>query len=169
MPKGLKEFIVKAAPYLVILGIIVVGLSLLAILPLVLGTSSYMAVAPMMYNAGATTQLWIGLIFSAAVLVLNIMALPGLFKRTHKSWDLIFYGQLLGLVHMLLSMSLVGLVINAIIGFYVLFQVRPYYVGEATISDAPAAPASSTTTTTTTTTTVKETPAQEVPPHNPTA
>ena len=137
MPRGLKEFIVKVAPYLIILGVIITGLSLLAILPLVLGSSAIYSAMPMMSAYGSHSTLWLGLIIAAATVVLQIMAIPGLFKRTSKSWDLVFYASLVGLVHMLISMNLVVLVINAVISWYILFQVRPYYIGQATMGESP--------------------------------
>jgi preprotein translocase subunit SecG len=138
LPTGAKEIIVKFGPYVAIIGLIVAGLGILAIIPFLLGTSMMGAYGA--YGAAyamSSTTIWLALIFGIASLVLEIMALPGLFKRNITGWTFIFYAELVALVHSLVSFNFVGLVIGAVIGFYILFQVRPYYTGAASISEAP--------------------------------
>jgi hypothetical protein len=42
-------------------------------------------------------------------------------------WRLLFYSQLVGIVHSLLSGNIIGGLLMALIGLYILFQVRPLY------------------------------------------
>jgi hypothetical protein len=60
--------------------------------------------------------------------VLRAAALPGLFARKMFGWRLVFYSVLVGLVESLLSVySIVFGLIGAVIGLYILFQIRPLY------------------------------------------
>jgi prepilin signal peptidase PulO-like enzyme (type II secretory pathway) len=69
----------------------------------------------------------VGVVTSVIALVLDVMAIPGLFKRTHASWRLLFYATLVSLIGGLLSYNPVSAVIGAIIGWYILFQVKVLY------------------------------------------
>lgn len=123
IPMGGKEVIVKVAPYLIIvfaiLGIpaILAGLGLSAMLtPLVmLGGSAW----------GINTM--ISLVVSAIALVMEVVAVPGLFKRTNGGWRLVFYASIVSVIGNILSLNLVGGVIGALISWYILFQVKDMY------------------------------------------
>jgi len=56
-----------------------------------------------------------------------IAALPGLFARKMSGWTLLFYSQLVGIVHSLLTGNIISGLLTALIGLYILFQVRPLY------------------------------------------
>lgn len=125
IPMGGKEVLVKIAPYLIIVFSI---LALPAILAL-FGITA--ALAPMAMVAGGGMG-WgffgiVSVITSVIALVLEVMAIPGLFKRTHASWRLLFYATLVSFVGGVLSMNPVGAIIGAIIGWYILFQVKELY------------------------------------------
>jgi hypothetical protein len=66
-------------------------------------------------------------LISLISLVLIIMAIPGLLKRTKKSWQYVFYASLLSLLSYLLGVKLGSLIINGVISFYILFQIKSYY------------------------------------------
>ncbi|MDO8183489.1 MAG: hypothetical protein Q7T49_00695 [bacterium] len=140
LPVGIKEFLVKAAPYLAIIGVIFSGLGLLALLPFLTGGGALgmMGYYPAMYGS----SLWLGVIFGLAIVILEIMAVPGLFKRNLTGWTYLFYAQLVALVQMLVTMNLVGLIIGGLIGFYLLFQVRSYYIGGMSMSSNNMPPTS---------------------------
>lgn len=131
LPHNIKEFIVKIAPYLVILGIIMFGFALIAILPVLFAGSAVAAAVPGVYYP-SMMQLLIGLILMAAIVILEVKALPGLFKRTHQSWNFIFYAQLVSLVQSIVHGNLVGFIVGGAIGLYILFQIRPLYTGHVT-------------------------------------
>ena len=130
LPPKAKEVIVKIAPWLVLLGIL---LSLPAILSLLgLGTlgASWMMWAGV---TGGSYYLW--LILMVAVVVLEVIALPGLFHRTRKGWLFAFYAVLVSAVQNLVMMNIGALIIGLLIGLYFLFQVRSHYHSASTSTD----------------------------------
>jgi hypothetical protein len=125
LPIGVKEFIVKFSPYLIIV------MAVLA-LPAMLGAIGLTTVlAPVAMVAGGYSWgplLIISLIVSFAVIIMEIIAVPGLFKRSRGAWNILFYASLVSLVGGLLSLQgLIGTIIGAIIGWYILFQIRDMY------------------------------------------
>lgn len=126
LPMGAKEFIVKVSPYLIII------FAILA-LPLIfaaIGLSTAFAPFAMMggYGFGWGFGAIISLAVSVIVLVMEVMAVPGLFKRTKGAWRLVFYASIVSLIGSILSINgIVGGVIGAIIGWYILFQVKEMY------------------------------------------
>lgn len=131
LPVKAKEVIVKIAPWLALIGVV---LALPAVLALI-GFGSYMS-RYMMFGMYSGGYYWI---FAAATIVLNILALPGLFKPAKSGWTYSFYSVLVGGVSSLLMMDIAGLIIGLGIGFYILFQVKPYYFGGVQMTP-PAAP-----------------------------
>ena len=111
LPDNVKEFIVKYGPYI---SLVLMVLSLPAIL-LAFGIT------------GITTSFSLGALLSLAVVVLNVMALPGLFKRRLSAWRLMYYSSLVSALGALLAVNLGGLIIGAVISFYFLFQIRSLY------------------------------------------
>lgn len=129
LPANIKEIIVKIAPYLAIIGAIV----LLPALLLVLGLGSMFGAMPYGAYGGAYAPAYTGFgiwtLFTLIILVLHVIAIPGLFKRTSAGWNFMFYATLVSGLQNLLTFNLVGLVLGLIISFYFLFQVRPLYFG----------------------------------------
>lgn len=125
LPKGGKELLVKIAPWLVIVGLV---LSVPAILSL-FTLSSMMSASP--YGAYATAALgpayYISILLLVVTIVLQVLALPGLFNKKRSGWNFIFYSSLVSLVSSLISMNLVGFIIGGLLSLYLLFQVREYY------------------------------------------
>ena len=124
LPQGVKEFIVKVSPYLIII------FAILA-LPLIfaaIGLSALVAPFAMMggYSWGIGTV--ISLVVAVITLIMEVMAVPGLFKRTKSAWNLVFYASIVSLIGSILSVGgIISGVIGAIIGWYFLFQVRDMY------------------------------------------
>lgn len=123
LPDNIKELIVKYGPYL---SLIMVVLTLPAI-AFAFGLSSLFA--PFAYLGGVRygSTFGIGTLFSIAFIVLNLIALPGLFKRKLASWNFLFYATLVNAVYQLLSLSLGNLIIGTAISLYILYQVKSYY------------------------------------------
>jgi hypothetical protein len=122
LPKDIKDFIVMASPYLVILGIV---MSVPAIFAL-LGLS--VLFAPMMaFGGGWTLMSILSLVTLIASMILEISAVSGLFAKKKSAWDKLFWVSLIGIISSLAGGNLVGLVIGTAISWYVLFQVRSYY------------------------------------------
>lgn len=130
LPTGAKEFIVKVAPYLVIISAVLCIPIILA----AIGLSAFLTPFAMMggygymYGHGWGLSVIISLAVAIISLILEVIAVPGLFKRTKKAWRLVFYASIVSLVGGILSMSgIIGAIIGAIIGWYILFQVRELY------------------------------------------
>jgi hypothetical protein len=128
IPTAGKEALVKFAPYLAILSVIVMAPTIIGIL----GLGTFLA--PFGLISGALTGrpflglgYMIGVVFSIVMLVLSVLSINPLFKRERKGWLYMFYAVLLGGVHDLLQLNLVGLIIFTGLWLYVLFQVREYY------------------------------------------
>lgn len=123
LPLEVKEFIVKVAPYLIIIFAIMA-------LPLILGSTGIStALTPfaMMGGYGWGLGAIISLATAVIVVIMEVMAVPGLFKRTKGAWRLLFYVSIVSLVGSILSVNIVGGILSAIIGWYFLFQVKELY------------------------------------------
>ena len=120
IPDNAKEWIVKFGPWITV---VMLALTLPAIL-FILGVGS--ALVPFGGYGYAT-----GFGLSAVVLVVSVglmlAALPGLFARKMAGWNLLFYSQIVSLVHSLVLYNIIGGLIGAVIGFYILFQIRAKY------------------------------------------
>jgi Na+/melibiose symporter-like transporter len=123
MPENIKEFIVKYSPYLYLVLLVIT-------LPLILTAFGLTTIAmPFAYVSGLHSGFSFSFtaLISLAALILGVMAVPGLFKRTKKSWQYMFYASLLSILSYLLNLRLGDLIINGIISFYILFQIKSYY------------------------------------------
>lgn len=122
LPVGVKEFIVSFGPWITLV-------MLVLSLPLILAAIGLGAIlAPFAVLGGANAAAFtVGTVFSLATLVLEAMALPGLFKRKKAGWNLLFYASLVSVAGALVALDLVGAVLSAVIGWYFIFQVRSMY------------------------------------------
>ncbi len=124
IPAGGKEFIVSVSPYL----IIIFAVMALPLIFAALGLSAMVAPFAMLGGYAWGFGAMISLVVSVIVLVMEAMAVPGLFKRTKGSWRLLFYASIVSLIGSILSIhGIVGGIIGAIIGWYILFQVKDMY------------------------------------------
>lgn len=123
MPENIKEVLVKFIPWINLI-FIILGLPILLAL---FGLTAFMTPFAMMggYHGSA-----FGIIFQILTLVtivVEIMALPGLFKRKEQGWRLSFYATLISLVTGIFGGNPVSALISAVISCYILFQIRSYY------------------------------------------
>lgn len=126
LPMEVKEFIAKVAPYL----IIIFAIMALPLILTALGLSAAFTPFAMMgggWGLGWGFRTIVSLAVAVVTLVLEVMAVPGLFKRTKGAWRLLFYVSIVSLVGSILSVNIVGGILSAIIGWYVLFQVKELY------------------------------------------
>lgn len=122
LPKGIKEFIVWVAPYLTILGIIFTVPALLALL----GIGALLA--PAFILTGSLTLIgMLTIVVTIISLLLEIMAVPGLFAKKKLGWDRLFQVSLLGVITAFISGNWAGLILGTAINWYFLFQIRAYY------------------------------------------
>ncbi|MCL4418940.1 hypothetical protein M1146_02430 [Patescibacteria group bacterium] len=126
LPQNIKEIIVKIAPYLVIISLIftipailvLFGLGSLATMLAPLGGARSVAGVPTM---------WIGIILLIPAVLLEIMAVPGLFSKKIAAWRYMYWAQLISIISSLVQLYIVGAILSAVIGFYILFQVKSLY------------------------------------------
>lgn len=128
LPKEWKEIIVKFAPYLAILAVIMGIPAILALL----GAGTILA--PLGVAGGIMTgrpflgfEFIISVVFLGAIILLEGLAIPGLFARSKKGWTYLYWGALVGIVQNIIAFNVGGLVIGGLISMYFLFQVREYY------------------------------------------
>lgn len=127
LPSNIKELLVKLAPWLTLI-------LLILSLPLILVAFGLGAlVAPFAFMAGPTYGVSYGLTYTLSMVVLAVsllfeaLSIPGLFSRSVSGWRYAYWAALVGVVANLLSFNIVGGLISALIGFYILFQIRSYY------------------------------------------
>jgi hypothetical protein len=128
IPKEWKEIIVKFSPYLAILAVIMGIPGIIALL----GAGTILA--PLGFVGGMMTGrpfLGIGFIvnvlFLGAVILLEGLAIPGLFSRSKKAWTFLYWSALVGIIQNIVSFNVGGLIIGGLISMYILFQVKEYY------------------------------------------
>lgn len=123
LPAEAKDLIVKISPYLVIIVAVFAIPALLAALGLSAVLAPVAALGGHVWGLGAI----LSLVVAIATLGLELMAVPGLFKRTKGAWRLVFYASIVSLIGSLVSFNIVGGLVGALIGWYILFQVKDRY------------------------------------------
>jgi len=127
LPKTIKDLIVVLTPWFTLLGIIFS-------IPLVFvafGLSALIGPLSVITGPVSTISYGAGYIFAmlilAFALVLDGLALPGLFKRQAKGWKFLYWATLVSFVSSLFSFNLFGGLIGALVSLYFLFQIKSYY------------------------------------------
>lgn len=123
LPANVKELIVKYGPYI---SLILIILALPAML-LALGIGTIGLPLSFLGGVSAGTRFSVGYLFTIGVVILEIIALPGLFKRALAGWKFMYYSALLGAVQNIVTFNLGGLVIGTLLSLYILFQIKSYY------------------------------------------
>lgn len=128
LPKEWREFLVKIAPYLAILGVIIGVPGVLALLGLgtfivPLGTIGGIVSGKPFLGLGYL----VNVIFLGVMIVLEALAISPLFKRSKTGWNYLYYSTLLGAVQNIIGFNIGGLIIGTLISLYLLFQVKEYY------------------------------------------
>jgi len=103
------------------------------------------------YNVGAPhlgISYWIALAGLAAEAVLFLVAAPKLKQMKKGGWDLLFYSALLNAAYAIVRIfagvgsgfgDFIGAAIGTVIGAFLLFQVREYFMGTKKVEGVPAA------------------------------
>lgn len=126
LPVPAKEFIVKVAPWVTLI-ILVISL------PALMGLFGAGAIVSSYGYFGArfSSVYYISLIILLVQLVIMALSVSPLLKREMKGWKLVYYSNLISFVYSLFSVYNFGNIIWALIslgiGMYILFQVRSYY------------------------------------------
>ena len=123
LSKNARQAIVNITPWIAlifgILGILgtLAGFGILTIFsPLIVMGSGF--------NTAAGSLVGVALGLVAAILLL--VAYPGTKARKYKGWKMLFWSEVVNLLAAVLSFSLLGVLIN-LVGFYLLYQIKPYY------------------------------------------
>lgn len=121
LPTGAKEFIVQYGPWITLVLLILA-------LPVIFAALGLTAIfSPFGEAAGFRGVNFLSIILGIVALVLEGMAIPGLFRRSKQGWNLMFYASIVTAVDNLITANIGGLVIGLLIGWYILFQIRSYY------------------------------------------
>ena len=120
IPDAGREILVKIAPWLVLLSLL---LSIWALL-LVFGVGA--ALTPF-GGVGVAAGFGLAAVFLIIELVLHAIALPGLFARKMSGWTMLFYARIVAFVYSLSLWAVISGIIGLVIGLYILFQVRSLY------------------------------------------
>lgn len=121
IPSSAREKIVTFVPWIdLILAITFIPI-LVALLGLNFLISSYA------WSMGAYAHGWgLATIIALVSCALEVLALPGLFKRKKYAWTFLLYAALLTIISNVIFFSIGG-ILGGIIGLYILFQVKEYY------------------------------------------
>jgi hypothetical protein len=123
LPENIKTLIVQILPWFIIIGLIF----LLPIALAALGLGAFFVPLSLFFSPRDGGNYIISMVFVIAIMVLEALALPGLFKRTRQGWNYLFYAGLVSAVENIVALNIVGLIIGLLIGMYFLFQIREYY------------------------------------------
>ena len=125
LPPNVREIIVRFTPILSlvfgVLGIITGALGLLS-----LTIFAPLAVMLNRYSGGYGN----GFIATLTLLVSSIlllMAYPGVKARKIHGWEMLFWSEAATIVGSIIQLDIVSALLSALIGFYILFQVKSYY------------------------------------------
>lgn len=125
LPKGVKEFLVKIAPWLEIIGVVMTIPAIFAIF----GFNAMMFGTP--YGGYVAARAGFNFTFAMLFLIISfalmILSIPGLFKRSKMGWNYVFFAVLVNAVYSLLNGQIFSLIVGTILSFYLLFQVKSYY------------------------------------------
>jgi hypothetical protein len=124
-PDEVKEFLVKFGPYLLLVGALLGIFALIAAYGVVGGREIY-GIGLTAYG-GAGIQLWLGMAITLGVMVLYLLAFKPLRERKKQGWNLLYYALLLNLLSSLIQVKVFAVIFGAVIGFWVLFQIRDKY------------------------------------------
>ena len=123
LPTNIQNIIVTYGPWLILVMLVISVPGLLT----AFGRGSSIAPVGYMVGGGVGTYYTLSWIFLAVILVLEALALPGLFKKKKSAWNLLFYASLVSTIQSVVLMNFIGLIIGSLISFYILFQIRHHY------------------------------------------
>lgn len=123
MPQNIKEVLVNIGPWILLVLLI---LSLPGMFAL-FGIGAVLGPLGLFYGSGYGYMALVSALLLIVIIVLEVKALPGLFKREKKSWQLVYYAALIGLVQNLLLFNLLGFIVGGALSMYILFQIKSFY------------------------------------------
>lgn len=126
LPANIKEVLVKYAPILSLI------FGILGILLGIGGISALTITSPIAMMGGPNTASAYGTGFIAAVALiissgLMLAAYSGLKAKKSSGWNMMFWSEVVNIASSLISLNIVGALISAVVGFYILFQIKSHY------------------------------------------
>lgn len=136
LPKDWRHWLADNAWWLALIGVAFGCLGILGLVPVVLGISIFTGIVA---GPAAGALIIITGIVNMAVLVVSValeaMAITPLKARQKRGWDLLFLVSLVTFTGAVLNAlitgnvdHIIGLVIGTLVGLYILFEVRMYFV-----------------------------------------
>lgn len=123
-PENIKDILVMIAPWLAILEAIFGALAFLTLL----GLGSFVSILSIGAGAYSSTwQMWVSIFAVGANAILGILAFKPLQNKEKKGWNYMYYSCLISVGSSLLTFNIVGALISAFIGFWILFQMKGRY------------------------------------------
>ena len=119
LPENAKEVIVKITP------IIAIVFGILGVLFSVSGMGVLTFLSPIAAMGVGTG--FIGALFWFVASILMIASFPGTKARKISGWKMLFWSETINLAGSLASFSVLSGIIGALIGFYLLFQIKSFY------------------------------------------
>lgn len=156
LPKGFTKWLADCAWIFTLLAVIFSIITLVMLVPVLLvalGISTVAGLGTMFagygFNPLITPLAWLSVLLSFVTLIISVviesMAVSPLKQKQHRGWQLIFAVALIstaiGVVSSIVTAQLGSLIVNLVfyaIGFYVLLQVRPYFLQHAKKTASPA-------------------------------
>lgn len=126
LPQNAREVIVKITPWIALI------FGVLGLLGALAGLGILTAFSPLALFGGAQGMSSYGTGFIAAIFwlassVLLLAAYPGVKARRMQGWNMLFWSELVSFIGSIVALSIVSGIIGALIGFYLLFQIKSYY------------------------------------------
>lgn len=123
LPSNWKDVIVKITPWLaLIFGVIGVLGSLAAV-----GILTFLAPFVVLGGGiGVASGGIMGAVLALVASVLLILAFPGTNAGKASGWNLLFWSEAVSVVSSVVAFSIAG-VVGALVGFYILFQIKSHY------------------------------------------
>lgn len=115
-PENIKDLFVKIAPFLAIIGVVfgILGVGITAVL------------SPFAWFTGSIVY-GLGMVFLLVMVVLEGLAIPGLFNQKTDGWKYMYYAQFVSVIYNLRMGHWLSGLIGAFIGFWILFQIKEKY------------------------------------------
>lgn len=124
LPTGVREFLVAVAPWAALIFGVLGVLFSLAATGILTVLSPFVALGG---GLGAAAGNVVGAVLSLVASGLLLAAFPGLKDHRAAGWKMAFWSQAVSVLGSLVAFNLVGAVVSALIGFYLLFQIKSYY------------------------------------------
>lgn len=124
LPEDLQKLIVQYGPYVLLVFLVVAAINFISLF-------GFKATIFNPFNVLIGSQLggWyqIYLVFTAVILVLEALAIPGLLNRKMSGWRYMLYAAFVALVQNIVTFSIAGIIVGSGLTFYILYQIKHHY------------------------------------------